>query len=344
MRWDVDLAAAGEMGLYESLRGLYPDMHREFAAYMQDATIRRGCKNLEGDRPPLSIDIVGEFLLPMLQRDTRRGVHRRRLPAARSVARPRAAARAVLRRRDDALLRGASDGDAVLAQRAVQRALSRARSRRASRLVGQRSRGRVAQRARARAARGAPRGAERPDAGALPEDLDRRRLRRARAPPRHRDRPRRRERVRLQLRRPADARAQRIADPVRSRARRDRAPAAHAAVVPALGAAQRAQGSVAPEDLGAAHERSRLDPLQHAGDGVRQARRDARTCATSSARTCAPSARSRRCCSRTRTICGCRGAGSGGNTLLATNDASSSIRRSCASTRAATAGRSCTVA
>src|SRR5215208_7241786 len=25
MRWDVDLAAAGEMGLYESLRGLYPD-------------------------------------------------------------------------------------------------------------------------------------------------------------------------------------------------------------------------------------------------------------------------------------------------------------------------------
>lgn len=36
MRWDVELAAAGEMGLYDSLRGLYPDMHREFAAYMKD--------------------------------------------------------------------------------------------------------------------------------------------------------------------------------------------------------------------------------------------------------------------------------------------------------------------
>ena len=34
MAWDVELAAAGEMGLYESLRGLYDDMHREFAAYM----------------------------------------------------------------------------------------------------------------------------------------------------------------------------------------------------------------------------------------------------------------------------------------------------------------------
>src|SRR6266851_427776 len=27
-RWDVELAAAGETGLYDSLRGLYPDMHR----------------------------------------------------------------------------------------------------------------------------------------------------------------------------------------------------------------------------------------------------------------------------------------------------------------------------
>ncbi|MBA3466065.1 MAG: PglZ domain-containing protein, partial [Gemmatimonadaceae bacterium] len=68
MRWDVDLAAAGEMGLYESLRGLYPDMHREFAHYMKDA-YPSWLKNLEGNRPPLSIDIVGEFVLPILQRD-----------------------------------------------------------------------------------------------------------------------------------------------------------------------------------------------------------------------------------------------------------------------------------
>jgi CheY-like chemotaxis protein len=68
MRWDVDLAAAGEMGLYESLQGLYPDMHREFAVYMKN-NYPAWLKNLEGNRPPLSIDIVSEFLLPILERD-----------------------------------------------------------------------------------------------------------------------------------------------------------------------------------------------------------------------------------------------------------------------------------
>ena len=53
--------------MYESLRGLYPDMHREFAEYMRQA-YPAWLRDLEGDRPPLSIDIVGEFLLPMLQR------------------------------------------------------------------------------------------------------------------------------------------------------------------------------------------------------------------------------------------------------------------------------------
>ena len=68
MRWDVELAAAGEMGLYESLRGLYADMHREFATFMKRA-YPAWLADLEGDRPPLSIDIVGEFLLPILERD-----------------------------------------------------------------------------------------------------------------------------------------------------------------------------------------------------------------------------------------------------------------------------------
>ena len=67
-RWDVELAAAGETGLYDSLRGLYPDMHREFAAFIQ-AEYTGWLKNLEGNRPPLSVDIVSEFLLPILQRD-----------------------------------------------------------------------------------------------------------------------------------------------------------------------------------------------------------------------------------------------------------------------------------
>ncbi len=68
MRWDVDLAAAGEMGLYDSLRGLYADMHREFAQFIKEE-YPVWVQNLEGNRPPLSVDIVGEFLLPIMQRD-----------------------------------------------------------------------------------------------------------------------------------------------------------------------------------------------------------------------------------------------------------------------------------
>src|SRR4051812_18000347 len=68
MRWDIDLAQAGERGLYDSLRGLYPDMHREFAAYMRDA-YPEWLANLDGDRPALSIDVVTEFLLPVLARE-----------------------------------------------------------------------------------------------------------------------------------------------------------------------------------------------------------------------------------------------------------------------------------
>jgi CheY-like chemotaxis protein len=67
-QWDIDLTAAGEMGLYDSLRGLYPDMHREFAEFMRSA-YPAWLRNLEGDRPPLSIDVVNEFLLPVVQRD-----------------------------------------------------------------------------------------------------------------------------------------------------------------------------------------------------------------------------------------------------------------------------------
>ena len=68
MQWDVDLAAAGEMGLHESLRGLYPDMHREFATFMR-REYPRWLRELEGDRPPLSVDVVTEFVLPVLARD-----------------------------------------------------------------------------------------------------------------------------------------------------------------------------------------------------------------------------------------------------------------------------------
>ncbi len=69
--WDLDLAEAGESGLHEALRGLYPHVRREFGHYMMRA-YPDWLARLDGDRPPLSIDIVSEFLMPVLQHD--RGV------------------------------------------------------------------------------------------------------------------------------------------------------------------------------------------------------------------------------------------------------------------------------
>ncbi|MBX6333280.1 MAG: response regulator [Gemmatimonadaceae bacterium] len=66
VEWDIALAQTREQSLYESLQALYPDMRREFASYMRTA-YPAWLRNLEGDRPPLSIDVVGEFLLPILE-------------------------------------------------------------------------------------------------------------------------------------------------------------------------------------------------------------------------------------------------------------------------------------
>ncbi|MBA2683049.1 MAG: response regulator [Gemmatimonadaceae bacterium] len=68
VEWDVSLAEAREQSLYDSLQSLYPDMRREFATFMRSA-YPGWLANLEGDRPPLSIDIVSEFLLPILERN-----------------------------------------------------------------------------------------------------------------------------------------------------------------------------------------------------------------------------------------------------------------------------------
>jgi CheY-like chemotaxis protein len=67
MRWDVDLAETGETGLYDALRTLYADMHREFASYMY-AAYPQWLRELGGDRPPLSVDVFSEFVLPVLDR------------------------------------------------------------------------------------------------------------------------------------------------------------------------------------------------------------------------------------------------------------------------------------
>ncbi len=65
VEWDVELTAAGEAGLLTSLRALYPAMHRDFASFMGEG-YPRWIHELDGDRPPLSVDVVGEFLLPAL--------------------------------------------------------------------------------------------------------------------------------------------------------------------------------------------------------------------------------------------------------------------------------------
>jgi hypothetical protein len=68
VQWDLDLAAANEMGLHESLRGLFPEVRREFAGFVA-AAYPGWLARLDGERPPLSIDIVGEFLLPVVRQD-----------------------------------------------------------------------------------------------------------------------------------------------------------------------------------------------------------------------------------------------------------------------------------
>jgi CheY-like chemotaxis protein len=70
-QWDVDLAAAGEGGLHDSLRGLYPDMHRAFAEFIK-REYPRWVRDMEGsDRPPLSVDVIEEFVAPVLRADRR---------------------------------------------------------------------------------------------------------------------------------------------------------------------------------------------------------------------------------------------------------------------------------
>jgi CheY-like chemotaxis protein len=65
VRWDVDLARANEPGLLQSLRGLYPALHRDFASFVA-TRYPQWIADLGGDRPPLSVDVVNEFLLPIL--------------------------------------------------------------------------------------------------------------------------------------------------------------------------------------------------------------------------------------------------------------------------------------
>jgi len=71
VQWDLDLTSAGEAGLHGSLRTLLPEGRRAFAQYIAKQYPHWVNAGLEGDRPPLSIDVVGEFLLPVLESEKR---------------------------------------------------------------------------------------------------------------------------------------------------------------------------------------------------------------------------------------------------------------------------------
>jgi DNA-binding response OmpR family regulator len=69
-KWEVRLAAGGEPGLSEALRNLQESLRKDFAAFIT-RQYPRWLADPEGDRPPLSVDVGAEFLVPALKRTGR---------------------------------------------------------------------------------------------------------------------------------------------------------------------------------------------------------------------------------------------------------------------------------
>ncbi len=69
-RWEVRLAAANEPGLSEALRALQRSLRKDFAEYVA-RQYPRWLASPEGDRPPLSVDVGAEFLVPVLKGEGR---------------------------------------------------------------------------------------------------------------------------------------------------------------------------------------------------------------------------------------------------------------------------------
>jgi DNA-binding response OmpR family regulator len=66
-QWEVRLSHGDDTGLKEALQTLQTSLHNDFAEYVT-AQYPKWLANPEGDRPPLSVDVVEEFLVPLLQR------------------------------------------------------------------------------------------------------------------------------------------------------------------------------------------------------------------------------------------------------------------------------------
>src|SRR5216684_4355304 len=69
-RWEVRLGAANEPGLSDALRSLQRSLRKAFAEYVA-RQYPRWLANPEGDRPPLSVDVGAEFLVPVLKAEGR---------------------------------------------------------------------------------------------------------------------------------------------------------------------------------------------------------------------------------------------------------------------------------
>jgi hypothetical protein len=65
-RWEVRLAASNEPGLSEALSALQRSLRKDFAEYVA-RHYPRWLASPEGDRPPLSVDVGAEFLVPLLR-------------------------------------------------------------------------------------------------------------------------------------------------------------------------------------------------------------------------------------------------------------------------------------
>ena len=65
-RWEVRLAAANEAGLSDALRSLQHSLRKDFAEYVA-REYPRWLAGPPGERPPLSVDVGAEFLVPVLR-------------------------------------------------------------------------------------------------------------------------------------------------------------------------------------------------------------------------------------------------------------------------------------
>src|SRR5881396_3182846 len=65
-RWEVRLSASHEPGLSDALRALQRSLRKDFAEYVA-RQYPRWLASPEGDRPPLSVDVGAEFLVPVLK-------------------------------------------------------------------------------------------------------------------------------------------------------------------------------------------------------------------------------------------------------------------------------------